>query len=194
MSELIELLRKDLARFEQTFRLRNQPYSRKKVFLESFLFKAGFQAVFLYRLSHYFFLRNKIYLAWFLTRLNVFFTGAEIEFNAKIGPGLFIAHPVGIVIGRGTTLGSNVTLFQGVTFGARSWHAKSIDKFPSVGNDCFFFANSTIVGGISIGNKCIVASNSLLVEDLLDGSLACGVPAVIHFQEGKEKILSWGLP
>src|SRR5438094_908668 len=96
---LLALIEADLARFTQTYRLRRQPYSAAKIFFESFLFKAGFQAVFLYRLSHALYERGWIYPAWFLSRLSVAITGAEIEFNARIGPGLFIAHPVGIVVG-----------------------------------------------------------------------------------------------
>jgi serine O-acetyltransferase len=132
------LMRSDLARFAQTYELRGQPYSKRRVFWESILFKAGFQAVFLYRISHWLFGKGQTYLAWMVARLNLALTGAEIEFNAEIGPGMFIAHPVGIVIGRGTVIGSGVTLFQGVSFGVRSWHPDYIRRFPTVGNNCFF--------------------------------------------------------
>src|SRR5439155_12373035 len=82
---LRDLIRSDLARFAETFALRGQPYSRRKANLESFMFKAGFQAVFLYRLSHWCHGRRWNYLAWFLARMNIALTGADIEFNAEIG-------------------------------------------------------------------------------------------------------------
>jgi len=191
LKELMNLVKSDLSRFAQTFALRGEPYSKRRVFWESLLFKAGFQAVLLYRISHWFFLKGWIQIAWFLTRLNITLTGAEIEFNAHIGPGMFIAHPVGIVIGRGTAIGSGVTLFQGVSFGVSSWHPDEITKFPKVGDQCVFFANSAIIGDITIGNHCIVAAHAVVTRDMPEGSLAMGAPAQIYPNQGKEKISSW---
>lgn len=190
---LRDLIRSDLARFTQTFVLRGQPFSARRVFWESLLFKAGFQAVFLYRISHWLFQRGWIYPPWFLSRLSLAITGADIEFNARIGPALFIAHPVGIVVGRGTVMGSEVTLFQGVTFGVKSWHPNDIRKFPSVGNRCYFFAGAAVLGNVTIGDNCIVGAHAVLTTDLPDGGMALGVPAKIYPDKGREAIASWGV-
>jgi len=190
---LRDLIRSDLSRFTQTFVLRGQPFSARRVFWESLLFKAGFQAALLYRISHWLFQRGWIYPPWFLSRLSLAITGADIEFNARIGPALLIAHPVGIVVGRGTSIGSDATLFQGVTFGARSWHPDAIRKFPSTGNRCFFFAGATVLGDVTIGDNCIVGAHAVLTTDLPDGAMALGVPAKIYPDKGREKIASWGL-
>ena len=189
--KLKELIQSDFARYVQTYRLRGQPFSERKVFWESLLFKAGFQAVFLYRISHWLFQKGWIHLAWFVTRLNIWFTGAEIEFNARIGPGLFVAHPVGIVIGRGTEMGEGVTLFQGVSFVVKSWHPNEIGRFPKVGNHCYFFSHALVLGGITIGNHCVVAAQAVVTKDLPSGALAKGVPAAIYPGEGKVAIDSW---
>jgi len=191
LKELIYLIKSDLSRFAQTFALRGQPYSKSRVFWESLLFKAGFQAVLLYRISHWFFSKGWIYAAWSLTRMNLALTGAEIEFNAQIGPSMFIAHPVGIVIGRGTTIGSGVTLFQGVSFGVDSWDPDSITKFPKVGNNCIFFANSMILGDITIGDNCIVGAHTVVTCNMLDGSLSMEVSAKIYPDKGNEKMKFW---
>lgn len=190
--KLFTLIRSDIKRFEQTYTLRDIKFNKFKVWFESFVFKPGFQAVFLYRLSHFFFAIKWTYVAWIVSRFNQFFTGAEIEFNARIGPGMFIAHPCGIVIGRGTRIGSDVTIFQGVTFGTKSWNKNEIQKFPSIENRCCFFAQSTIIGGINIGSDCVVGANSLLNKDLPHGCMAVGVPAKIYANIGKEKINEWG--
>jgi serine O-acetyltransferase len=176
---LRDLIRSDLARFTETFALRGQPFSRSKVMVESFVFKAGFQAVVLYRLSHWFHQRRWTYAAWSLARFNTFLTGADIEFNAVIGPGMFISHPVGIVIGRGTSIGSGVTIFHGVTCGVRSWHPDEIRRFPTIGDNCCLFAQATVLGGIRIGNDCIIGAHAVVTEDMPDGALARGVPAVV---------------
>lgn len=188
---LTELIRSDLARFTQTFVLRGQPFSKRRVFWESLIFKAGFQAVLLYRLSHRLHQRGWTYLPWFLSRVSVAVTGAEIEFNAQIGPGMFVAHPVGIVVGRGTVIGSEVTLFQGVTFGVKSWHPDDIRKFPRVGNKCYFFSGAAVVGDVNVGDECIVGAHAVLTKDLPDGAMALGVPAAIYPDKGRETILSW---
>jgi serine O-acetyltransferase len=141
--------------------------------------------------SHRLYQRGWLYPAWFLSRLSVAVTGADIEFNAEIGPGMFIAHSVGIVVGRGTVIGSEVTLFQGVTFGVKSWHPDSIRKFPRVGNKCYFFAGAAVVGDVTIGDECIVGAHAVLTTDLPDGAMALGVPAKIYSDKGREAILSW---
>ena len=188
---LRDLLKTDLDRFTETYVLRGQPFSRRRVFWESILFKAGFQAVVLYRLSHWLFRRGWIYPPWFLSRLSIALTGADIEFNAQIGPGLFIAHPVGIVVGRGTVIGANATLFQSVTFGVKSWHADNIRQFPHVGNKCYFFSGAAIIGDITIGDNCIVGANAVVTTDVPDGALAVGVPARIFENKAREAINSW---
>lgn len=118
-------------------------------------------------------------------------TGAEIEFNARIGPGLFIAHPVGIVIGRGVVMGSQATLFQGVSLAVKNWHPDEIARFPKVGNFCFLFAHAVILGGIELGDYCVVAANAVVTKDLPEGSLARGIPAEIYPNQGKIAIQSW---
>jgi len=193
MMTLRELIASDLARFTQTYELRGQPYSRRRIFWESVIFKAGFQAVLLYRVSHWLYQRGWIYPPWFLSRLSIAITGAEIEFNARIGPGMFVSHPVGIVVGRGTVIGSNVTLFQGVTFGVKSWHPDAITKFPRVGNKCYFFTGAAVLGDVTIGDNCIVGAHAVVTSDLPDGSLALGIPAKVYPGKGKEAILSWNV-
>jgi serine O-acetyltransferase len=173
------LIRSDLARFTQTFALRGETFSRTKVIVESFTFKAGFQAVVLYRLGHWCHQRGWTYPAWMFARLNIALTGADIVFNAEIGPGMFISHPVGIVIGRGTRIGSGVTMFQGVTCGVRSWQPDAITKFPIIGDNCSLFAHASVLGDVRIGNDCVVGAHALVIDDLPDGALARGVPAVV---------------
>lgn len=188
---LRELIASDLARFTQTFVLRGQSYSKRRVFWESLIFKAGFQAVLLYRISHRLHQLRWTYLAWFLSRVSVAITGAEIEFNTEIGPGMFVTHPVGIVVGRGTVIGSGVTLFQGVTFGVKSWHPDEIRKFPRVGNNCYFFSGAAVIGGVTIGDDCVVGTHAVVTENLPSGAMAVGRRAEVYADKGREAISTW---
>lgn len=187
----LKMVQSDLSRYEETYTLRGQHISRKKIFWESIIFKPGFQAVLLYRISHWLFQRDVVYGAWFVSRLNQFFTGAEIEFNASIGPGMFIAHPAGIVIGRGTKVGAGVTIFQGVTLAVKDWHPDNIKKFPAIGDNCFFFAGSSVFGDVQIGENCVLAAGTIVDQDSPAGSLVKGNPGVIVPDKGKKMISSW---
>lgn len=190
-ASLLHLIACDLARYEETCRLRGQVPNRTKIFWESLIFKAGFQAALLYRLSHWLHQKKLTCLAWFVARLMVTLTGAEIEFNARIGPGLLIAHPVGLVIGRGAVIGEHATLFQGVTLAAKSYHPDEIGKFPQVGNHCFLFAHAGVFGAVRVGDFCVVAAHAVVTKDVPDGALARGVPAKIVPGDGRAKIDSW---
>ncbi len=85
---LRELIRSDLTRFTQTYVLRGQPFSARRVFWESLLFKAGFQAVLLYRISHRLFQRGWIYPPWFLSRLSLASQNGEQMFFFRRGSGV----------------------------------------------------------------------------------------------------------
>lgn len=191
--ELKSLISSDLARYHQTFRLRADQGTPRRIALESFLFKPGFQAVFLFRLSHFFFTKGWIYLAWMTSRFNQFFTSAEMEFNARVGPGLFISHPGALILGRGAVLGRQVTLFQGTTIGALDWHPERIGKFPRIGDNVFIFAGAKVLGDITLGNNVVVGANAVVVKPVPEGALALGNPASIKIGRGAEMIRSWGL-
>lgn len=48
----------------------------------------------------------------------------------------------------------------------------------SVGDNCWFGANVTVLPGVSIGDNCVFAANSVINRDVPDNSLMAGVPAV----------------
>lgn len=185
---LMRLIRSDLDRYAETYRLRGQKYSGSKIFWESLLFKSGFKAAVFYRMSHACYQKGWTHVAWWLMRLNQRHTGAEIEFGARIGPGLLIAHPSGIVVGRGSVVGARATFFQGVTLGVRSWLPEDIHRFPAAGDDCFFFAHAAILGGITIGDRVVIGANAVVLTDVPSGASAAGVPARIREGGGASMI------
>ncbi|MEO5333866.1 MAG: serine O-acetyltransferase [Magnetococcus sp. YQC-5] len=188
------LLRADLKRYAGTFKQRKEHGMPLRIIIESFFFKSGFQAVFLFRIASWFYQRGFHYLAWMVTRTNQFLTAAELEYNAVIGPGLMIAHPAGLTVGRGCVLGRNVTLFQNVTLGATDWRADRIHGFPVLGDNVFVFAGAALLGSIRIGNDVVVGANAVVIHDLPDGTLAVGNPARILPDRGAAIVAASGLP
>jgi len=107
-----------------------------------------------------------------LTYLNIVLFGLEVTPRCQIGPGIFFPHPSGTVIGA-WRIGSNVTILQGVTLGAKRMDLGFDFRLrPEVGDNVVLGAGSKILGGIHIGDNVTVGANS--VEP---GSTVVGIPA-----------------
>ncbi len=178
LQELWNCLKSDMDRYFHTgFRKAQKEINKTKIVIETIVFKAGYHALLLYRISHFFYRIKLSYIAWFIQRLNVWLTGAEIEYNVEAGPGLFIAHPVGIVIGRGSKIGNRVTVYQNVTLGARHTDSVRIFKFPVIEDEVTIYAGAVIVGDVLIGTRSIVGANAVVLENIPPDSSAVGNPA-----------------
>ena len=124
----------------------------------------GFMAVLLTRAQASLYKHHLLVLSYLVYRLNLNLHGIDVLPGSIIDGGLRIEHPVGIVIGAGSVIGSNCTIMQGVTLGVRNVvGGVNDDKFPSIGNNVFIGVNSTILGGISIGDDVIIGAHSLVL-------------------------------
>ncbi len=88
--------------------------------LEVVLCYPGVHAIWAHRVSHALWGAGWTTTARWFSHLSRFLTGIEIHPAAKLGPGLFIDHGMGIVIGETAEVGKNVSLLQGVTLGGTS--------------------------------------------------------------------------
>ena len=116
--------------------------------------------------------------AWFMRTVSVTMLGCDFVPGMKVGPGLYIPHPVGIVIGNGLRVGSNVTLGQNMTAGVR--HADPTvmgQEFPTICDGAKILANASVIGGVRVGVGAQVGANSLVVADVPDYAIVVGVPA-----------------
>ena len=136
--------------------------------LESLLFENGYQAVVLHRMAHWFKRRGIPVLGPFLARLSLFLTSVDIAPGARIGPGLFISHGTGLVIGNGVRIGRNGTLLHQVTIGAPT--AKRLDQMPSLGDSVFVGAGSRLLGRIEIGDDVFIGVNCVVIRDIPAGT------------------------
>jgi serine O-acetyltransferase len=97
--------------------------------------------------------------------------GLELVPGAKIGGGLYIAHPVGCVIVV-ESMGTNVSMMGSVTLGRREKL-----RWPIVGDNVFFGAGCRVLGPIEIGANAKVGANAVVLTDVPPGAVAVGVPA-----------------
>jgi serine O-acetyltransferase len=101
-------------------------------------------------------------------------TGIEIHPAANIGDGLFIDHGMGVVIGETAELGTNVTLYQGVTLGGTGFEAGK--RHPTVGDDVVVGSGAKLLGPIVVGDRAKIGANSVVIHDVPRDSTVVGNP------------------
>jgi serine O-acetyltransferase len=104
-------------------------------------------------------------------------TGIDIHPGADIGPGFFIDHGTGVVIGETTRIGRKVKLYQGVTLGALSPFdsegnpRKGEKRHPDIEDDVIIYANATILGGATvIGKGSVIGGNTWITKSVPPGT------------------------
>jgi serine O-acetyltransferase len=133
----------------------------------------GLLATSIYRMAHELFLLEAPIIPRIMTEHAHTLTGIDIHPGATIGPGFFIDHGTGVVIGETTIIGSNVRLYQGVTLGALSLPKdagillQNIKRHPTIEDDVIIYANTTILGGeTTIGTRSVIGGNIWLTESV----------------------------
>ena len=103
-------------------------------------------------------------------------TGADLAYQAEIGPGLLLHLPTGVVIGPGCRVGARATIMQGATLGSDAVTGGDGGS-PMIGDDVFIGPGAAVFGGVSLGDRVRVGANSV-VTDSFDGDVViAGAPA-----------------
>jgi serine O-acetyltransferase len=100
-------------------------------------------------------------------------SGADIPLNCRIGGGLAIPHPNGVVIHPNSTIGPNCLIFQQVTIGM------SHGGVPQIGGHVDIGAGAKLLGPIRVGDHARIGANAVVMCDVPPGSTAVGIPARI---------------
>ena len=125
----------------------------------------------IYRMSSWCHRHGVRVLPTILERLNMMLFGLEIGAAVPIGPGLYIAHPVGTVIAA-RRVGANASFIAAVTVGMReTW------EFPLIGDAVTVGAGARILGPITLGDGCSIGANAVVINDVPARATAVGVPA-----------------
>lgn len=114
-------------------------------------------------------------------------TGVDIHPGARIGPGLFIDHATGVVIGETAEIGSDVTIYHGVTLGGTSLDRGK--RHPTIGDRVTIGAGAKVLGPIEVGHDSRIGANAVVVKAVPPHSVVVGVPGqVIRRRERPEDI------
>jgi len=105
-----------------------------------------------------------------------FVSGAEIHLTTKIGGGLLIPHPNGIVIHPDIEIGANCMIFQQVTLGTN----RNKVGVPKVGTHVDIGAGAKVLGPVTLGDGAVIGANSVVTKSVPERGVALGVPAQIH--------------
>lgn len=148
----------------------------------SFWGNAGFRTVCLYRASAALYRKGGVFrkLARFVSVVNLSLSSCDIDPRARIGAGVRMIHPVGIVIGEGVSIGSGCWIFQNSTFGSAI--VKGVQgpmDNPILGDDVLVGAGAVIVGSVHVGNGAKIGANAVVNRDVPANTSAVGVPARI---------------
>ncbi len=143
-------------------------------FLPAFLFNPGFSTMFLHRLAQRLSRGRLRRLGIFVWSWNVRRSGCHLNLASDIAPGLFLPHPVGIVIGEGVRIGAGATIYQNVTVGRTA-----SPRYPSIGAGATLYPNAVVIGPIAIGERAVVGAGSVVLKDVPPGAVAAGNPARI---------------
>ena len=107
-------------------------------------------------------------------------TASDIPLNCKIGGGLKLTHPNGVVIHPDASIGSNCLILQQVTIVAN----------VKIGGHVDIGAGAKILRQVSIGDHAKIGANAVVLSDVPAEATAVGVPAKIiaHSQSETQEI------
>ena len=150
--------------------MRKDPAAGNEV--EIILCYPSVKAMLHHRFAHLIFSMNIPYLPRIISELAHSQTGIDIHPGATIGEYFAIDHGTGVVVGETCIIGNNVTLYQGVTLGAKSFRYDgdgtplNIPRHPIIEDNVTVYSNATILGRITIGHDTVIGGNVWVTDSL----------------------------
>jgi acetyltransferase-like isoleucine patch superfamily enzyme len=107
--------------------------------------------------------------------------------NIRLGEYVFINANCYLMDGALITIGSHTFIGPYCGFYTAShplqykYRNQGLEKAQpvTVGENCWFGANVSVMPGVTIGNGCVIAAGAVVTKDIPDNSLAAGVPAKV---------------
>ena len=151
----------------------------------------GIEAITVYRIAHELLILGVPYLPRIMTEWAHRETGIDIHPGSRIGEAFFVDHGTGVVIGETCEIGSNVTLYQGVTLGAWSFPRdddgnliRGTKRHPTLEDRVTVYSNATILGGTTvIGAGSHVGSSVTLSRSIPANTIVTIEKPSLRFRE-----------
>lgn len=155
-----------------------------KNIIETLLCHTPLHAIILHRLTHPLYQLGIPVLPRFISQINRFLTGVEIHPGAKIGPGFFIDHGMGVVVGETAEIGKNCILFHNVTLGGTGKHRGK--RHPTLKDNVYVGCGATILGPVLVGeNVRIGAASVIIMKDVPANATVVGAPGRVVKLKGE---------
>lgn len=130
------------------------------------------KAILYYRSAHVLLGLGVSILPRMLTEYAHSVTGIDIHPGATIGEYFAIDHGTGTVIGETAVIGRHVTLYQGVTLGAKNFvydesgRPRNIARHPVIEDHVTVYSNASLLGRITIGTGSVIGGNVWLTHSV----------------------------
>jgi serine O-acetyltransferase len=139
----------------------------------------GLEAISIQRLAHELYKLGVPMIPRMMTELAHSRTGIDIHPGAQIGPGFFIDHGTGVVVGETCEIAAHCKLYQGVTLGALSFPKDSQGniirgrkRHPTLEEGVVIYANATVLGGNTVvGAGSVIGASVSLYESVPAGTV-----------------------
>ena len=165
--------------------MRNDPAARNK--FEVWLTYPSVKALRRHRWANWLFRHGFKLWARIVSQRTRRITGIEIHPAATIGPGVFIDHGDGVVIGETAQVGTGTVLYQGCTLGGTG--KESGKRHPTVGEYCVISAGAKVLGNITVGDYAKVGAGAVVLRDVPAHATVVGVPGhVVRIDGSKEGV------
>ncbi len=162
---------------------RNDPAARN--IFETLLCHTPLHAIFLHRLAHPLYKLGVPILPRLIQVFARFMTGVEIHPGAAIGPGFFIDHGTGTVVGETTEIGKDCVLFHNCTLGGTGKHEGK--RHPTLADNVYIGTGAVLLGPIAVGeNSRIGAGTFIYMKDVPPNCTVVGAPGRIVRQNDKK--------
>jgi serine O-acetyltransferase len=121
-----------------------------------------------------------------LARVNDVVNGIWISPQADIGPGLFIGHYGGVIIGA-VRIGENCNIGHGVTIG----RGRPGEARPTLGDRVMVAAGAKLLGSLDLGDDVLVGANAVVTRSFGDRAVLAGDPVRVLSHAGSFEYLRY---
>lgn len=155
----------------------------------------GIKAITSHRIAHELSLLGADLVPRMISEMAHSATAIDIHPCATIGEAFTIDHGTGVVIGATAIIGRNVKIYQGVTLGAKSFDldadgnpVKGVARHPIIGDNVVIYANSTILGRVTVGDGAVIGGNIWVTDNVAPGEKLVQAKAnnILRFRQDEQ--------